>query len=253
MLNVKTLGKLRPALNAEGDDVPRMLNLTVAADSLLQQFEMELEPQLREDGPLGMMTDWAGKLAGAILRIAGVLSLMSQVENLVPFPEKVSAETMQGAISIGRYLIPHAKAAYAEMGADPQIENAKRLLRWIERKRQSSFTKREVHQGNKGYFKKITEIEPALELLEAHGYIRAQLHMSDTRVGRKASPVYDVNPSLFSTSHNSHKSHNSTSGNSDAGHFGTEGDGRNCSESDEDVIAAEREAIEYEKEVCTTR
>lgn len=244
--NVKALGKLESAQNAEGEHVPRLLYLTVEADALLRVFEMELEPQLGEDGAMETMNDWAGKLSGAILRIAGILSLTEQVEALAPFPEHVSAQTVQRAISIGRYLIPHAKAAYAEMGADPQIENAKRLLRSIEKNGQSDFTKRDIHQRNKGYFKKVTEIESALDLLEAHGYIRARVDTSERRVGRKASPIYDVNPILFSTSHNSQKSHNSTSMHTscDSEHSGADGSGHSSCDSDEDVIVTERLAIE---------
>lgn len=115
---------------------------------------------------------------------------------------------MSCAITIGRYLIPHARAAFAEMGADAQIENAKRLLRWIERTEQRGFTKREAHQANRGRFKKVTDIEPALELLEAHGYIRARSDATDRRPGRKASQVFDVNPSVYSQSHNPHNPQN---------------------------------------------
>jgi hypothetical protein len=123
---------------------------------------------------------------------------------------------MQSAINIGRYLIPHARAAYAEMGADVQVENAKYLLRWIERTAQRSFTKRDAHQAHKGRFKKVTEIEPALILLEAHGYISSRANNTDRRSGRRPSQVFDVNPFLFSSSHNSHNPQNPASeGNSE--------------------------------------
>jgi replicative DNA helicase len=249
--SVKALGRLEPAQDANGGPAPRMLYLTADANSLLKQFEMELEPKLGDDGELGAMSDWAGKLAGAVLRISGILSLAEQVENLTPFPERVSREFMDRAISIGRYLIPHAKAAYAEMGADPQIENAKRLLRWIEKADQSSFTKREAHQNNKGRFKKVTDIEPALELLEAHGYIRARIDHADPRPGRKPSQIFDVNPILLSSSHNSHISHNSTLGRAAESSENCEmgGSGEvpgDLGSSGADVIVAEREAVQEE-------
>ncbi|HAF13095.1 MAG TPA: hypothetical protein DCK93_01385 [Blastocatellia bacterium] len=206
---IKTLARLEPARTAAGDPAPRLLYLTAEADSLLKEFERELEPQLGGDGKLGAMSDWAGKLAGAIVRIAGILSLGEKVENLIPFPEWIDREVMQRAIDVGRYLIPHAQATYAEMGADPQIENAKKILRWIEKNGQLTFTKREAHQANKGKFKRVTDLEPALELLEQHGYIRPQLDESDRGPGRKPSQVFEVNSFLFTMSHNSHNPQNS--------------------------------------------
>jgi len=110
-----------------------MLCLTSEASDLIRDFERQLEPRLSsEDGDLGFMTDWAGKLAGAVLRISGILSLTEQVENLGEFSDKVRPQTMEQAIKIGHYFISHAKAAYCEMGADPELANAKRVLRWIE-------------------------------------------------------------------------------------------------------------------------
>jgi replicative DNA helicase len=188
--------------------VARILSLTAAANSLLKQFEVELEPLLAEDGELGAMADWAGKLAGAIVRIAGILHLSEHAQNLEPWPKFVSPETMSHAIAIGRYLIPHAKAAYAEMGADPQVENAKRVLRWIVRTQQTSFSKRDAHQAHKTRFKKVSEIESPLELLEAHGYVREREIDGERRRGRKSSQTFDVNPFLFSNSHNPHNSQN---------------------------------------------
>ena len=206
--NIKALERFEAT--SECDDTPgaRMLFLNADANTVLKEFETELEPQLAEDGELGMMSDWGGKLAGAVLRIAGLLHLAEHAKTLAKLPERVNSETMSHAITIGRYLIPHAKAAYAEMGADAEVEKARQVLRWIEQIAQGSFTKRDAHQAHKGRFKKVTDIEPALELLEAHGYIRARIDATDRRPGRKPSQVFDVNPFLLSPSHNSHNSQN---------------------------------------------
>lgn len=214
--NVKALAQLEPATNYDSLPTARILYLTAEANALLKQFEVELEPQLAEDGALGTMADWAGKLAGAVVRIVGILHLAEHAASLPHVPERVAATTMLCAITIGGYLIPHARAAYAEMGADIQIENARHLLRWVERAGQRSFTKREAHQAQKGRFKKVTDIEPALELLEAHGYIRGRMDDTGRRPGRKPSQIFDVNPVLFSLPHNSRNPQNSPSeGNSE--------------------------------------
>ena len=128
------------------------------------------------DGDLSNIGDWGGKLAGGALRLAGILHLAQHADSFNlngKWPAEVSADTMKNAIKIAEYLIPHAQAAYAEMGADSKIEDAKFLLRWIEKSGLAEFTKRDAHQGTKGRFKQVSMIEPALKILEDHGYIRA--------------------------------------------------------------------------------
>lgn len=71
--NVEALAQLETMQDYDGSPVARMLYLTTDADALLKEFESELEPQLAEDGELGAMADWAGKLAGAVIRIASIL------------------------------------------------------------------------------------------------------------------------------------------------------------------------------------
>ncbi|HEY6401202.1 MAG TPA: DUF3987 domain-containing protein, partial [Blastocatellia bacterium] len=192
---VKALAGISKELDDKSRPQARLLNLTPEADNALASFEAEIEPNLSEDGKLGPIADWAGKLAGAVLRISGILSLAQHAERLMDFDWKVDADTVRKSIEIGRYLIPHAQAAFAEMGADPLVEDAKHLLRWIEREQIEAFTKREFHFSNRGRFKKVTELEPVLELLEAHGYIRTLARATEPgKPGRKQSQLFKVNP-----------------------------------------------------------
>jgi hypothetical protein len=78
------------------------------------------------------MTDWGGKIVGAVVRIAGLLHMTDLAGAGDAWKSPISEATVERAIVIGLYLIPHAKAAFAEMGADENIEKAKVILRWIE-------------------------------------------------------------------------------------------------------------------------
>jgi hypothetical protein len=183
------------------------------------QDEMEaflgwIEPRLAEDGELGDMTDWAGKLAGAVARIAGILHMLDHAGEKEPWEHRVAGETMRRAVNIGHYLIAHAKYALAVMGSDPTVEDAKYVLRRTERKGGEQFTKRDAFEGTKGRFGKVSELEPALDLLVSHGYLREH-HPEERRgPGRKPSPTYEVNPVWLEEtkterhSHNSHYSQN---------------------------------------------
>jgi Protein of unknown function (DUF3987) len=191
---IKTLAGLSKVKNSDGELVPRVVHLSKDALGYLTAFMDEIEPKLAEGGDLHLVADWASKLAGAIARIAAILHYAKHSLSLSNVPD-IQPDTVKRAIEIGRYLIQHALAACAEMGADPLVENAKHILLWIQREQIEVFTKRDAHRANIARFKKVTELEPILELIEAHGYIRTQARAAEPgKVGRKSSQLFEVNP-----------------------------------------------------------
>src|SRR5262249_52869339 len=113
---VKKLAALDKVENGDGKPVPKVVKLSADARDYLTAFMDEIEPQLAEGGELRAVADWANKLAGAVVRIAAILHYAekSYVPNSVL---EIPAKAIKDAIKIGRYLVPHAQAAYAEMGA----------------------------------------------------------------------------------------------------------------------------------------
>lgn len=210
---VMALAKLNTQKDEQGQTVPILIRLTPEADDLLATFERELEPKLGDDGDLGTMSDWGGKLSGAIVRLAGILHLCKQAPLLATgktsaISDIVDVEALRQAIEIGRYLIPHARAAYTEMGADEGVESARRVLRWIERSGSLHVTKRDIFNNNRHRFKSVNDLQPVLEMLEAHGYVRELQTLTERRPGRKPSPIYEVSPYLVSSTHNTQNTHN---------------------------------------------
>jgi replicative DNA helicase len=82
------------------------------------------------------------------------------------------------------------------MGADPRVEDARWLLDWINRTNQAQFTRRDAHAAApRGRFHKATDLDPALVLLEEHGYLRrVDADPPGPKGGRPASPRFLVNP-----------------------------------------------------------
>ena len=182
------------AKDQNGDFCSHMLTLDAGAAERLRHFEAWLEPQLSEFGELGRMTDWGGKIVGAMVRIAGLLHMADLAGADSPWTLPIPEATIERAISLAMYLIPHAKAAFAEMGADENIEKAKAILRWIEHNGLDSFTKRDVHQGTRGTFKRATDLDAPLAVLLERGFIRQREEASTGGPGRHPSPTYEVNP-----------------------------------------------------------
>jgi hypothetical protein len=100
---------------------------------------------------------------------------------------------MSGAIKLSDYLISHARAAYDEMGGNPEFDDAKHILKWIEKGSLTQFTKRDAHYNLQGRFKKADDLDPALAVLTERGFIR-EVIVKRGGPGRKGSPVYEVNP-----------------------------------------------------------
>ena len=192
--SVRALLDLPTGTDDQGKPAAHVLRLATPAQAELHAFQRWVEPQLAEFGDLGSMTDWGGKLVGTVVRIAGLLHMAGHAGRPAPWDTPIGEETVQRAIQIGQYLIPHARAAFAEMGADPEVEDARYVLHWIEQRGCSTFKKTEVFEGTRGRFKKVAAMEPALALLSTHGYIRPQPMEERAGPGRKPSLTYEVNP-----------------------------------------------------------
>jgi replicative DNA helicase len=175
-------------------DERAVLTLTPDAAELVIRAEMEMEPRLRDDGDLHAVVDWASKLIGATVRIAGILHVAEHVRD--NWRKPIDADTMNAAIQIGRYFTAHALAAFDLMGSDPVTEGANAILAWIERTHASSFTKRELFSGfSRSRFRRASDLDAPLGLLEDHGYIRREVEQSASPGGgRRPSPSYTVNP-----------------------------------------------------------
>lgn len=200
--NIFRLASIETFTNDDGETKPKLIRFSKDADDHLADFEEEIEPMLGADGELAFIGDWGGKLAGATVRLAGILHLAAHAASLShKWPVELAPDTFKNAIKIARYLLSHARAAYAEMGADQKIEDAKIILRWIEKTGRYEFTKRDAFEGTKSHFKQVAAIEPALKVLDDHGYIQSLEMVIEKRPGRKPSERFIVNPLFTSNGH----------------------------------------------------
>ena len=189
--------KLPFGTGSSGEPAEHVIPLTEGAYSRWVEFSEWVEPQLGDFGALAHVSDWGGKLPGAVVRIAGLLHMADLVGQRDPWLVPLPSSTMDRAISIGQYLIPHARCAFAEMGTDPAIADARHVQRWIRRRGVDSFSQRDCFEGTKGRFVTVDALIPALQLLEKHHHIRVRPTVERPGRGRPPSPIYDVNPQVF--------------------------------------------------------
>jgi hypothetical protein len=185
--------RLEPNIDTNGKPCPHIVTFGSDALQEIDRFALEIEKHLGPGGDLSSMGDWAGKLVGAACRIAGIFHGLIHAASGNPAKAQIDAETMLGAIAIGEYLIPHAKAAFFEMGADPDIDTARKILEWASSEQKSEFTRRDTFNALRGNIQKVDELEKPLEILISHGYIR-DISQDRYGPGRKPSPRYKINP-----------------------------------------------------------
>lgn len=177
---------------ADWADDPANIPLTPPALKLHTEWRAEIEPRLkRGTGDLEALREWASKLPGATVRLAGLLHLAENPKNGPRTP--ISEDTMARAIDLSRYYVAHACAAFGVMRAHPGIEDARAVLEKLNERDdpRANFTLREIHRSMHRRFERAADAANALTLLEDHGYIR---RVPDTSTGGRRSVQYEVNP-----------------------------------------------------------
>lgn len=175
------------ALPIPSNTVPALL-LDAEARRIFEEYQARLEPRLAEGAELGHISDWAGKLAGAVARIAGLLHMAANTGT----DARISGATMAAAIQIGEYFTAHAMAAFDVMAADPCREGARIIIDWLKGRQQ--VTRGELQQAMKNYLKS-KELDNALAVLEEYGYIQVQ-QVKTSENQKKPTNIVVVNPKL---------------------------------------------------------
>ncbi|MFZ5585977.1 MAG: DUF3987 domain-containing protein [Thermodesulfobacteriota bacterium] len=175
-----------------GEPAAHVLHLERRAYLAWVEFAEAIEPELAEGGSFEGVRDWAGKLPGLAARLAGNLHAMEHLERATGLA--VAESTMARALDLAAALAGHALAAFGMMGADHDVEAAKRVLAWIRRDHIERFTMREAHRAVRGLLQKAEQVRAALSILEERGHVLAEPAPKTSAPGRPASPSYIVNP-----------------------------------------------------------
>ncbi|WP_405728862.1 YfjI family protein [Streptomyces sp. NBC_01537] len=175
---------------------PAVLTLTPEADAVMLAYQRTTEARIGKGGSLHPIVKWASKRDGAVARIAGLLHLATHPDTGWTLP--IAAATMAAATQLGDYFTAHARTVFDAMGADPAQDAAHTLLTHLRENPTAAFTKRELFRVlSRGDFPAMTDLDPALALLEEHGWIRQQPPPPRSgRGGRPPSPRYDTHPRL---------------------------------------------------------
>jgi hypothetical protein len=179
--------------NADYTTIP----FTAEARTIVNELLMAAEPRLRPDGEWAHIREWGNKFVGSVVgRLAGLLHLAEHIRD--GWGQPITVATLRRAVHLGQYFAAHALAAFDAMGTDPTTGHADAALSWIKRAGRQQFTKRELWTGiYRGRFREVRELDPVLDLLEQHGFIRRLPDPERSRKGgRPPSPRYLAHPTL---------------------------------------------------------
>ena len=194
---IKKLLNTRDIRDGDGEFIPIQLRFNDEAQAEFDNFREWLEGELGPYGSLAGMTDWAGKLAGAVARISAIFWLVEH-EGEVTSCLKIDKMTVEHAIYMAKeFFIPHAQAVYRTLNLAPDIQGAMKILRYIRDKEITEFSAREafnmLHKSE--ILSNMEKMNLALSALLENGYIRLLKNpTTGTKAGRPGSPKYEVNP-----------------------------------------------------------
>lgn len=173
------------------------LKFTPDAQDSWNRFYNECEADMQQGGKLALMKDWGSKLAGAVARIAGLLHYAEHGEKASGEP--ISVNIVDGSVAICKYYREHAMAVFGQIGEDPQVESASKILEYLKLHKPNTFKGRDVLRGKSG-FRNMDTVNLGLNYLVCKNYIKESFvnSVDSFRVkGRPEGVTYCVNPKIY--------------------------------------------------------
>jgi replicative DNA helicase len=168
---------------------PKMafLELSEEAGQILEAWEVEIEKTIRPDGSHADISDWIGKLAGQTVRLAGLIHLADNVDQLNPWPLLIPGDVMERAVRFAQYFQAAAQEVFVEMKRSRHIEDCRAIATWAKRRPEGAFSAREIRMHMRRRFTDMDAITEVLEFMCDEGWMRP--------IGKKGG-FYQMAPSL---------------------------------------------------------
>lgn len=147
-------------------EAPEVCHFSPEASDRLFVAAVEIGRAQTPGGALFSVRDWASKLRGFMVRVAGLLHVASEE---APAQKRVSLATVERALEIGRYFTRHALYTFnVEMSLDPAEQAARQAWQVIQSKGLERVTPGSIGKWVKP-LRKTADAIAALEVLVGQG------------------------------------------------------------------------------------
>lgn len=172
-----------PATDAK---VPYTLSLSPDAYDVWVDMYNKIETGLRPNGLYKELPEWAGKMPGLVIRVAGLFHV---VENAYgrPWDVPIAVATVERAGDLIGLVAEHTEASFNFMNEGEGIKIARKILNWIEARKELQFTRRKIQQSMKSRFGS-NEIQSGLDVLIDRNYISCK------KSGIGKGKTFNLNP-----------------------------------------------------------
>jgi hypothetical protein len=189
---LRRLWNLEQEAGLDGGTRPRYVRLTGCGRAAWERFTEFVADQLNRGDLPDAIKGHAAKFRGYGARLALIIHLLRVVCGEADH-EDVSGASMGRAEALVRYFFSHALKAHAAMGSDAKVADAIRLWKWVLSQDVKQFSRRDAYRSLRGRIKTVDDVDPVLEVLAKHAYIRPAKG-DRTGPGRKPSETFDINP-----------------------------------------------------------
>jgi hypothetical protein len=202
----------------EGGEIrPKLVGLTRAGKGVWEQFTKKMAEEMNRE-------EFPGHLRGPFVKLRVYFARLGLVIHLLRFVcEEVTSPSVDGA-SMTRsarlisYFAEHARRVYARIHADHRVDQAWRVVRYLQRQVhegakgaeggnvQWTVSRRNLHRGVWGgkrtaVCNSVQQMDQVIELLVTHNYLRAiDGEQKRSGPGRPPSSLFAINPAVFEAS-----------------------------------------------------
>lgn len=180
-----------------GGNEAHVLPFSSAAAELLHQWRKDYPAH--EEGACGPMLSLLGKMAGIIVRVSAILTLLDWADGeKSPHPTRIKEKAVKRAIKlVDEYIIPMAWRTLGNTARPQDFLDAGRLANWILRNKCEKFNARGIRRGKQSPLRDKYRLDKALELLVECNWI-ADIGQRDGDTPGQKKRDFAVNPKVFS-------------------------------------------------------
>jgi len=167
---------------------PRSIHLSTRAKQLWVQAYEDIERESGQGKAFESIRGFAGKAGAHILRLAGIMCLFE-----TPSISEVTEAYIQRATTLMEYYLNERLRITTLAEPNIQLENARKLLQWIQDRKFKKLVLPDVYQSGPAVFRNKKQALESLKVLEDHWWIQPLPDGCDSELtGKKSKNAWIV-------------------------------------------------------------